>query len=396
MLAEELRRIVREAGDDVAVAQEDALLRAAAADHQRTRAVVVLRPLQDVADRERGEAAGEFHGGGLVCYLHSPAFQPDRRGKIPHATRTHCEIGSSCSSLSTLAALATPPVSALFAAEPPCRLCAGVLVDDPFAAAAAARGRSRDSRRRPVFFVAWDAPLDGTASPAGAHRLAAAGARPWIRLLFSTPAPLLEHLDGAAARGRRRRRARPPLAAADPLRGRLAGGRRGVRSSPRGHAFLVKRVAVAVTGAQPEARDLRPAAAAGYRLARPLVRRRRLGLPRRRRRRPGRRRGARRDPRRARRPRPRAAGRPGGARSPGRRPAGGGRSGAPGDDRLRHHLLSRRRLRPRPISRRSRSSPTSSAARSSPIPARRRPGGTAWSFVRGEDLGLRVSRPPRR
>ena len=73
----------------------------------------------------------------------------------------------------TLAPLVTLPGGALFAAEPPCRICAGVLVDDPFVAATAVEAAPR-LEKEAVFFVAWDAPLDGTASPAAAHRLAAA------------------------------------------------------------------------------------------------------------------------------------------------------------------------------------------------------------------------------
>ena len=152
----------------------------------------------------------------------------------------------------TLATLATLPGGALFAAEPPCRICAGVLVDDPFVAATAVEAAPR-LEKEAVFFVAWDAPLDGTASPAAAHRLAAAGARPWIRLLFATPAPLLDHLDAL----QHEVDAAVELARLSPPQTHYEvvwQGDGGSPIEPRGHAFLVKRVAVALTGAQPEAR----------------------------------------------------------------------------------------------------------------------------------------------
>ncbi len=152
----------------------------------------------------------------------------------------------------TLAAPVLPPGAALFAAEPPCRICAGVLVDDPFAAAAAVEAAPR-LEKEAVFFVAWDAPLDGTASPAAAHLLAAAGARPWIRLHFSTPAPLLDHIEAL----QREVDAAVELARLAPAETHYEVVWQGDGASPiepRAYAFLVKRVAVALTGVQPEAR----------------------------------------------------------------------------------------------------------------------------------------------
>lgn len=150
---------------------------------------------------------------------------------------------------STLQVLSGSPVPA---AEAPCRLCIGVHVDDPFSitAALAAAPRLEKGAR---LFVAWDAALDGTASPAGAHAVAATGAQPWIRLRFATSTPLLEHLEGlqkeldAAVELAR-------LAPAATVYEIVWLGAGDVPVDPVEHAFLVKRAAVALSGIRPEAR----------------------------------------------------------------------------------------------------------------------------------------------
>jgi hypothetical protein len=153
--------------------------------------------------------------------------------------------------LAVALALGASPV--LQAVEPPCRLCAGVVVDDPFAAAAALEAAPR-LEKEARFFVAWDAPLDGTASPAGAHAVTAAGALPWIRLQFATPEPVLEHLEAL----QRELDAAVELARLAPPATYFeidwAGGPAAAPVDARQYAFLVKRAAVALTGVQPEAR----------------------------------------------------------------------------------------------------------------------------------------------
>ena len=149
-------------------------------------------------------------------------------------------------------ALALCASPAYAAAEPPCRMCAGVLVDDPFAAATALSAGPRLEKEARLF-VAWDAALDGTATPAAAHLLASAGARPWIRLQFATPAPLLEHLEAL----QRELDAAVELARLAPTSTVYeivwpAGGSASV--DPRQYAFLIKRAAVGLGGVQPEAR----------------------------------------------------------------------------------------------------------------------------------------------
>ncbi len=154
--------------------------------------------------------------------------------------------------LALVALVSIAALPALHATQSPCRPCAGVLVDDPFAVAAALEAPPR-LEKDAQFFVGWDTTLDGTASPAGAHAVAAAGAKPWIRLLFATPAPLLEHLealqrelDAAAELAR--------LAPADTHYEVVWQGAGTALGEARQYAFLIKRAAVALTGVQPEAR----------------------------------------------------------------------------------------------------------------------------------------------
>ncbi|MEO8197629.1 MAG: hypothetical protein ABI689_13020 [Thermoanaerobaculia bacterium] len=142
--------------------------------------------------------------------------------------------------------------SAILAAEAPCLVCPGVTVEDPFAIAAALDTPPRLEKGARLF-VAWNAALDGSASPAGAHRIAATGAQPWIRLQFSTPAPLLEHveamqreIDAAVELAR--------LAPATTSYEVVWGGDGADPVDARQYAFLVKRAAVALTGVQPESR----------------------------------------------------------------------------------------------------------------------------------------------
>ncbi len=179
-------------------------------------------------------------------------------------------LGPRLAALSAAIGLALP--AALAAAAPPCLPCGGLTVEDPAALAAAlAAAPALGPEER--LYAAWDVDLgriaEGPAGGAGeegarAAALAGAGATPWVRLVFRAPAPLATHfqrlereLEAAAEIARRAgERAhfqvlwRPePAAAAD------AGA---PRESPEGAArelaFLIKRAAVALTGANPGAR----------------------------------------------------------------------------------------------------------------------------------------------
>jgi len=134
----------------------------------------------------------------------------------------------------------------------PCSVCAGVRFDDParIAAAIASAPRLGDDD---VLFISWTVSLDGTADPAPAAEIRAAGAKPWIRAEFRTPQPIADHLD----------RLERELSSIARLV-RDAGGNLVVQAlwrpesggspGPEDHAFLLKKAAVVVTGASADAR----------------------------------------------------------------------------------------------------------------------------------------------
>jgi hypothetical protein len=144
--------------------------------------------------------------------------------------------------------------TAAIAQAPPCKPCAGAVVADPYAAlpALAGAGALADGAR---LYLAWDLPLDAAATPAAGHAAAAAGATPWLRLQFRTPAPLLENLEAlqveldsaAALAATRIPNAHFQISWQVPA---------GIAPSAADFAFLVKRAAVALTGADPDARVL--------------------------------------------------------------------------------------------------------------------------------------------
>lgn len=147
----------------------------------------------------------------------------------------------------------------LGAVSPPCMPCAGVRVEDPLAvlpALAAEPALTEDAR----LYVSWEVPVDVAASPAAARALEPTGVTPWMRLIFRSPAPITSQaqrlkgeLESAAelARGVGPRTHfqivwQPESGEADAVQ----------------YGFLLKRAAVAVTGAQPQARIITQALAA--------------------------------------------------------------------------------------------------------------------------------------
>jgi hypothetical protein len=156
----------------------------------------------------------------------------------------------------TRALAALVPLAAPLAAAPPCNPCAGVRVEDPFAllpALAAAPHLDAEAR----LYVAWDVALDATATPAAAHALAGAAATPWQRLVFRAPVPLTGNLEAL----QRELEVAANLAGSRIPRAHFQivwrpGGDAATTPSPQEYAFLVKRAAVAVTGVDPDARVL--------------------------------------------------------------------------------------------------------------------------------------------
>ena len=148
----------------------------------------------------------------------------------------------------TLAAHLT--ASALAAQAPPCSPCVGVVVASPdeWMEELAAPPTLPESAR---LYFAWESTLvDPAADAARARRVEAAGAVPWIDLQLSTPSPVADHV----AELDRELELAAELAAAGPpnLHFQVSWG--GAAPDPREYAFLFKRAAVALGGAQPEAR----------------------------------------------------------------------------------------------------------------------------------------------
>lgn len=160
-------------------------------------------------------------------------------------------------SLPLLLLLAAPAASQ----GPPCRPCGGAVVTDPEAAARAIVRTAGFEERHPLY-VSWEvetAPQvlealeDDPAAVAASHSLRDAGATPWMRMVFTTPPPLLERVDDldreletAAALARQ---------AAEDTHFQLVWRPAGAPGppDPAEVAFFVKRAAVAITGARSDA-----------------------------------------------------------------------------------------------------------------------------------------------
>ncbi len=137
------------------------------------------------------------------------------------------------------------------AQSPPCRPCAGVRVADPAAAAAmlAAAPRLGSEQR---LYVAWSVELDGTAKPSEIAIVRAAGGTPWVEARFRVPAPVTAHPE--ALERQLRDLARLAGVAGKGVHFQIAWIPAQGTFDPVEYAFLVKRAAVAVTGAGSDAR----------------------------------------------------------------------------------------------------------------------------------------------
>ena len=154
-------------------------------------------------------------------------------------------------SLPLLASLLLP--AAALATGPPCQPCAGVRVADPAAAVAAiAADPQLEGEER--LYVAWSAELDGTADPAAFSSIRNAGGTPWISVSFRAPAPVLEHVD--ALERELEDLARIARGAGDRAHFQIAWEPAAGDAGARDLAFVIKRAAVAVTGARAGARVL--------------------------------------------------------------------------------------------------------------------------------------------
>ncbi len=135
-------------------------------------------------------------------------------------------------------------------ADLPCSVCAGVRCADPTVAldALATEPKLGDED---IFFLAWNVALDGTADYDFINNVRRAGAKPWLRVIFRTPQPIADNLDYFETE-------------LEELAALVRGGGEGLfvqavwlpdgaAIDVRDHAFLIKRAAVAVTGASLDA-----------------------------------------------------------------------------------------------------------------------------------------------
>ena len=137
-----------------------------------------------------------------------------------------------------------------FGADLPCSVCAGVRCADPTVAldGLAIEPKLGDDD---AFFLAWTVALDGTANIDSIDNVRGVGAKPWMRVIFRTPQPIADNLDRLEAE-------------LEELAALVRGGGEGLfvqavwlpdggAIDVRDNAFLIKRAAVAVTGASPDA-----------------------------------------------------------------------------------------------------------------------------------------------
>ena len=141
----------------------------------------------------------------------------------------------------------------LLAQGPPCSPCAGVLTTDPAALAAALDTEPRLEEEARLY-VAWDVELESPLPSAALKQVEASGAVPWLRLVFRTPSPVLENVD---------RLAEELSGAAELARGTVEGTHFQILWRPQEgdfdvveYAYLLKRASVSVVGARSGARVL--------------------------------------------------------------------------------------------------------------------------------------------
>jgi len=130
--------------------------------------------------------------------------------------------------------------------ELPCTVCAGVRVGDPSKTVSALTS-GLQLEEDDAFFAAWEVRLDGTAETEVFFSLRSVGATPWIRAVFRTPRPIVDNLDALEIE-------LEALAAlvqdvGDGVFVQAVWNPEGGTTDPGEYAYLLKKAAVAVTGA---------------------------------------------------------------------------------------------------------------------------------------------------
>ena len=143
-----------------------------------------------------------------------------------------------------------PGTDVALATDLPCTVCVGVRVEDPSAVRSALDGEPRLADGDAIF-VAWPVSLAAPPVESSIDAVRRSGATPWVRAVFLTPAPLGDHLEQLesefeqlAALVRRSGDGLFVQAVWRPETGEV---------NLRDHAFLIKKAAVAVTGASDRA-----------------------------------------------------------------------------------------------------------------------------------------------
>ncbi len=139
------------------------------------------------------------------------------------------------------------------AAGPPCRPCAGIWVEEPgIAIDALAAGLKVEGEAR--LYVVWPTELDGNGSNAAFEAVRRVGGTPWTLAIFRSPAPIQEHLD--TLQNELEALSALALDSGERAHFQLTWRPSEGEATTKDFAYLVKRAAVVVTGAQADARVL--------------------------------------------------------------------------------------------------------------------------------------------
>ena len=133
-------------------------------------------------------------------------------------------------------------------ATPPCQPCAGIRVADP-ESILSALGEEPKLVGEARLYVAWPVELDGSADPRDFAAVRSQGGTPWMIARFRTPAPVTQNLEQLEAELKELAR----LARDSGERAHFQIAWEG-DGGPSDFAFLFKRAAVAVTGSRSDAR----------------------------------------------------------------------------------------------------------------------------------------------
>jgi hypothetical protein len=140
----------------------------------------------------------------------------------------------------------------LRAQGPPCRPCAGIVVEST-AGVAAALGAATRLTENERLYVAWPVALDRPAAMAAMQQVAATGATPWLILRFNVPAPLHQHLSALD----RQLKVATGIAADAPRNTHFqidwVAGDGAPATDWRDYGFLLKRASVAIAGVNADA-----------------------------------------------------------------------------------------------------------------------------------------------